>query len=113
MGSLSDEWHVMALKNGLVHSVKAVQDRFLRDNVLLEVQTWMEQALLGVPIIFKSHRFLTLSTIAKAIHNRYLLFGTMPHDAPLDTYARYDALYVQQRSRRSILRGSSNLTARA
>ena len=39
VGTLSDEWHLMSLKNGLANSVKAVQDGFLKDDDLLEVQT--------------------------------------------------------------------------
>lgn len=112
VGTLSDEWHLMSLKNGLANSVKAVQDGFLKDDDLFEVQTWMEQAYRDAPVYFRSHRLLALFTSAKAMQNRYNIFGTTAPDAALDTYARYDETYVGIRRERSILRGSSNLLAR-
>ena len=112
-GSLSDEWHIMSLKNGLANSVKAVQDGFLKDDDLHEVQTWMEQAYCDAPAYFKTHRLMALSTSASAMQNRYNIFGTTAPDAALDIYARYDETYIGLRRERSILRGSSNLLARA
>ena len=112
VGTLSDEWHLMSLKNGLANSVKAIQDGFLKDDDLHEVQTWMEQAYCDAPAYFKTHRLLALSTSAKAMQNRYNIFGTMAPDAALDVYARYDETYIGLRRERSILRGSSNLLAR-
>ena len=112
VGALSDEWHLMSLKNGLANSVKAVQDGFLKDDDLHEVQTWMEQAYRDAPAYFKSHRLLALSTSANAMQNRYNIFGTTAPDAALDAYARYDETYIGLRRERSILRGSSNLLAR-
>ena len=112
VGALSDEWHLMSLKNGLANSVKAVQDDFLTDDDLHEVETWMEQAYRDTPVYFKTHRLLALSTRASAMQNRYKIFGTTAPDAALDTYARYDETYVGLRRERSILRGSSNLLAR-
>ena len=112
VGTLSDEWHLMSLKNAMANSVKAVQDGFLTDDDLHEVQTWMEQAYRDAPVYFKNHRLLALSTSAKAMQNRYNIFGTTAPDAALDTYARYDETYIGLRRERSILRGSSNLLAR-
>ena len=111
-GSLSDEWHLMSLKNGMANSIKAVQDGFLKDDDLHEVQTWMEQAYRDAPAYFKTHRLLALSTSAQAMQNRYKIFGTTAPDAALDAYARYDETYIGIRRERSILRGSSNLLAR-
>ena len=110
--TLSDEWHLMSLKNGMANSVKAVQDGFLTDDNLHEVQTWMEQAYRDAPAYFKTHRLLALSTSASAMQNRYKIFGTTAPDAALDAYARYDETYIGLRRERSILRGSSNLLAR-
>ena len=112
VGTLSDEWHLMSLKNGMANSVKAVQDGFLKDDDLHEVQTWMEQAYRDAPAYFKSHRLLALSTSAQAMQNRYKIFGTTAPDAALDAYAQYDETYIGLRRERSILRGSSNLLAR-
>ena len=112
VGALSDEWHLMSLKNGLSNSVKAVQDGFLKDDDLHEVQTWMEQAYCDAPAYFKTHRLLALSTSANAMQNRYNIFGTTAPDEALDAYARYDETYIGLRRERSILRGSSNLLAR-
>ncbi len=112
VGTLSDEWHLMSLKNGLANSVKAVQDGFLKDHDLHEVQTWMEQAYCDAPAYFKTHRVMALSTSASAMQNRYKIFGTTAPDAALDAYARYDETYIGLRRERSILRGSSNLLAR-
>ena len=110
---LLDEWHLMSLKATLASSVKAVRELIIKDRDLLEVQTWMEQAILKFPSSLKDHRLLTLSQIAQIMRHRYILFGTIPVDAALDVYARYDEAYVEQRRERSILRGANHLTARA
>lgn len=112
VGTLSDEWHLMSLKNGLANSVKAVQDGVLKDHDLHEVQTWMEQAYCDAPAYFKTQRLIALSTSASAMQNRYKIFGTTAPDAALDAYAQYDEIYIGIRRERSILRGSSNLLAR-
>ncbi|KAL6717720.1 hypothetical protein ACLMJK_005635 [Lecanora helva] len=113
MAILSDEWHCMSLKNGLASSVKAVQTGKLKDENLQEVQIWMEQAVLRFPSFFKTHHLISLSSMAQAMRHRYALFGTLPADAALNVYARYDEAYIALRRERSILRGSSSLTARA
>ena len=112
LGTLSDEWHLMSLKNGMANSVKAVQDGYLKDDDLHEVQIWMEQAYRDAPAYFRTNRLLALSTSASAMQNRYKIFGTTSPDAALDVYARYDETYIGLRRERSILRGSSNLLAR-
>ena len=73
----------------------------------------MEQAYRDAPAYFKPHRLITLSTSAQAMQNRYKIFGTTAPDAAFDAYARYDETYIGLRRERSILRGSSNLLARA
>ena len=113
IGTLSDEWHLMSLKSTLVHSVKAVHNGLLKDSDLHEVQTWMDQAYREAPIYFKKQRLITLSNMAQAMQSRYNVFGTIAPDAPLEAYARYDEIYVGIRRERSVLRGSTNLSARA
>ena len=112
-GKLSDEWHLMGLKIDLAHSIKALRDCVIRDDDLLAVQMWMEEYLSKFPVQYKDFRLITLFTIARTIFHRYKVFGTMPPDAALDLYKRYDEAYIEQRRERSILRGSDNLTARA
>lgn len=113
VGSLSDEWHLMSLKNGLATSVKAVQDGILTDDDLYEAQTWMSQAYCEDSGFFKKLRLISLSTSALAMRHRYYIFGTMTPDAALVAYKSCDEIYIGLRRERSILRGSKNLTARA
>ena len=113
MNSLSDEWHLMSLKKSLAFSVKAVQDGYLKDEDLQEVQNWMEQALSRYPSFFKPQHLFTLQNIAQTMELRYTLFGSLPADAALDAYSRYEKVYIELRRERSILRGTDNLTAKA
>ncbi|KAG7001456.1 hypothetical protein G7Y79_00031g065710 [Physcia stellaris] len=113
VGGLSDEWHLMSLKNGLAHSIKAVQDGILTDDDLHEVQTWMSRAYCEDPGFLKKMRLISLSTSALAMRHRYNIFGTTTPDAALAAYKSCDEIYIGLRRERSILRGSKNLTARA
>ena len=118
MGAIPD--HLLAIesvmtsqRSVLATSVKAYRTGAVQDGDLLEVQAWWEAALLRYQPHQTSFRSNTLASIARSILQRYIVFGTVPADAALNTFTRFDQAYTALRRERSILRRSDNVIAQA
>jgi hypothetical protein len=84
------------------------EKKLYTDTDLLASQTWMEEALekfRGSGMGKIENMKATLSAIATARWQRYILFGTLPAEARLLPYRELEHIYIGIRRERSTLKG--------